>query len=59
MNMKREKQLNFLLPITNKNVKAGEYKAGASQSLNDKIDDEKRYIKIKESLRSKGLFKSR
>lgn len=56
---KTEQQLNFLLPISNSRGRTSETKTSKIALASAAVVSEKRYIKIKESLKNKGLIKSR
>lgn len=56
---KIEKQLNFLLPINNSRPLVTECKVVKAASPTGDTVSVKRYVQIKESLKNKGLIKSR
>ncbi|WP_421593421.1 hypothetical protein [Shinella sp. M27] len=56
---KIEKQLNFLLPISNSRSLAPECKVAKAAQPTGDTASVKRYVQIKESLKNKGLIKSR
>jgi hypothetical protein len=58
MKVKMERQLNFLLPISNNKTGSVEFKVAKPGARSVSSDTEKRYMQIKESLRNKGLIKS-
>lgn len=59
MKTKTERQLNLLLPISSARGKHSvESRSSNSSALSGSLSD-KRYLKIKESLKNKGLLKPR
>lgn len=59
MNKKAERQLSFLLPITNKRNSNLQLNSSSLSALRERVDADKTYLKIRESLRNKGLVKPR